>query len=129
MKSIAKPLSAGILAGLLSAWLAGAATAADPIGTYERPSTGAQVQFYDCGGKLCGKVVKVKDPAKKDNIGKLILNGAAKNGDNAWKGDLLNLEDGKTYAGHLKILSPTELRLEGCTAVVLCKGETWKKVN
>ena len=124
-----RPLTAGALAGLFSAWLVSAATAADPYGTYVRPSTGGQVQFYDCGGKLCGKVVKASDPTKKDTVGKVILNGAAKSGDNAWKGDLLNLDDGKTYTGTLTLLNAKELKLEGCVLGVLCKGETWKKVN
>jgi uncharacterized protein (DUF2147 family) len=30
--------------------------AAEPYGTWARPSNGAQVVFYNCGGKLCGKV-------------------------------------------------------------------------
>ena len=124
-----KPLYAGALAGLLTAWLAGAATAADPFGTYMRPSTGGQVQFYDCAGKLCGKVVKVADPAKQDQLGKVILSGAAKSGDNAWKGNLLNLEDGKTYSGTVTVLDAKSIKLEGCTLAVLCKSETWTKVN
>lgn len=121
-----RPLFAGALAGLFSAWLVSAATAADPYGTYVRPSTGGQVQFYDCGGKLCGKVVKAD---KKENLGKVILSGAAKTGETSWKGDLLNLEDGKTYSGTLTVLNAKEMKLEGCVALVLCKGETWKKVN
>jgi uncharacterized protein (DUF2147 family) len=124
-----RPLIAGALAGLLSAWLVSAATAADPYGTYVRPSTGGHVQFYDCGGKLCGKVTKAADPAKKDTVGKVILSGAAKTGESSWKGDLLNLEDGKTYTGTLTVLNAKELKLEGCVLGVLCKGETWRKVN
>jgi hypothetical protein len=39
--------------------------AAEPFGTWVRPSTGTQVGFYDCGGKLCAKIVAVKDQARK----------------------------------------------------------------
>lgn len=124
-----RPITAGLLAGLVSAALTIEATAADPFGTYVRPSTGGQVQFYDCGGKLCGKVVKASDPSKKDHVGKVIMSGAAKSGDGVWKGDLLNLEDGKTYSGSITVKGPKEIHLEGCTLAVLCKGETWKKVN
>ena len=121
-----RPLIAGALAGLFSAWLVSAATAADPYGTYVRPSNGSQVNFYNCGGNLCGKVVKSD---KKENVGKVILTGAAKSGENAWKGDLLNLDDGKTYSGTLTLLNAKEMKLEGCVLGLLCKGETWKKVN
>ena len=41
--------------------LPGIACAFDPYGTWMRPSTGTQVSFYDCGGKLCAKFVAVKE--------------------------------------------------------------------
>jgi uncharacterized protein (DUF2147 family) len=124
-----RPILAGVAAGLITAALATTATAADPFGTYERPSTKSQVQFYACGGNVCAKVVKPADPSKKEHVGKVIMSGAAKSGDNTWKGDLLNLEDGKTYSGTLKLVGPKQINLQGCTAIVLCKDETWNKVN
>ena len=39
-------------------------------GLWLRPSTGSQVRFYNCGGKLCGKMVAVTDQARKGEIGK-----------------------------------------------------------
>ena len=109
------------------AGLASAAQAADPFGTWTRPSTGAQISFYDCGGKLCAKVVGVKDQTKKDNVGKVIMTGAAKSGDNTWKGDLLNLEDGNTYSGTVTLVAGG-LNLKGCTlGGIICKDETLKK--
>ncbi len=45
--------------------LAGVANAAEPYGIWTRPSTGSQVSFYNCGGKLCAKVASVKDEARK----------------------------------------------------------------
>jgi uncharacterized protein (DUF2147 family) len=74
-------------------------------------------------------VTKAADPTKKDTVGKVILSGAAKTGESSWKGDLLNLEDGKTYTGTLTVLNAKELKLEGCVLGVLCKGETWRKIN
>jgi uncharacterized protein (DUF2147 family) len=124
-----KAVRAGLLAGTAVAMMSVSAIAADPYGLFERPSTGTQVQFYDCGGKLCGKVTKVKNPAKQKEVGTVILNGATKVGDNKWNGDLLNSEDGKTYTGHLTLVSPKELKLEGCALVVLCKGEVWQRVQ
>ena len=56
------------------------AGAADPYGTWIRPSTGTQVNFYDCGGKLCGKIVAVKDQSRKSEIGTVIMRGAVKSG-------------------------------------------------
>ncbi len=94
-----------------------------PFGTWTRPSNGTKVSFYDCGGKLCAKVLSSKDAAA---VGKVIMGGAAKSGDNIWKGDLLNTEDGKTYSGVVTLDSPKELTLKGCVAGgLICKGETW----
>ena len=118
--------AAALAVGLVG--LASAANAADPYGTWTRPSTGTQVNFYDCGGKLCGKITGVKDATKKDTIGKVIMSGATKSGDNTWKGDLLNTEDGKTYSGVVTLEGAKALNLKGCTlGGLICKGETWAK--
>lgn len=116
------------LAAISLAALSVSARAAEPFGTWTRPSTGAQISFYECSGKLCAKVVGVKDQSKKSMVGKVIMTGAAKSGDNAWKGDLLNLEDGNTYSGTVTLLSPNALNLKGCAlAGLVCKDETLKK--
>lgn len=104
------------------------AHAADPYGIWMRPSTGTQVHFYDCSGKLCAKIVAVKDESRKSEVGTMIMTGAAKSGDNQWKGDLLDTDNGKTYAGVATLKAPNALRLEGCVAFI-CQGETWSKVR
>jgi uncharacterized protein (DUF2147 family) len=107
----------------------GAANAAEPYGNWVRPSTGTQVNFYACGGKLCAKISGVKDQSRKKEIGTFIMKGAAKSGDNTWKGDLLDVESGKTYSGVVTLESASALNLKGCVAMVLCRGETWRKVH
>lgn len=77
-----------------------------------RPSTGTQVNFYDCAGKLYGKVVAVKDQKRKSEIGTVIMTGAIKTGDNQWKGDLLNTDDGKIYSGVVTLQGPSALNLK-----------------
>jgi uncharacterized protein (DUF2147 family) len=115
-------------AGLAGAF-AGTARADDPFGTWLRPSTGTQVNFYNCGGKLCAKIVAVKDQNKKGEIGTVIMSGAAKASDTEWRGDLLNTEDGKTYSGVVTLEGPNALNLKGCVAAIFCKGETWQRVK
>jgi uncharacterized protein (DUF2147 family) len=113
---------------LLLTGLTVSASALDPYGIWLRPSNGARVNFYDCGGKLCGKVVAVKDQTRKKEIGTAIVTGAIKIADNQWKGDLLNLDNGKTYSGVVTLQGPNALNLKGCVAV-FCEGETWTKVK
>lgn len=120
-------LIAGIaLAGVV---LSGPAQAAEPYGTWVRPSTGTQVNFYACGAKLCAKISSVKDEARKKEVGTVIMKGADKTGDNVWKGDLLDVESGKIYSGVVTMESASALNLQGCVAMVLCRGETWNKVK
>lgn len=107
--------------------LCGVASAAEPYGTWTRPSTGTQVSFYNCGGKLCGKIAAVKDQARKKEVGTVIIKGAAKSGDNVWKGDLLDVESGKTYSGVVTLESANALNLKGCIAAIFCRGETWTR--
>ena len=103
------------------------ALAAEPYGTWVRPSNGAEVSFFNCGGKLCGKVIgKGSSNAK---IGTMIVGGAAKAGANEWKGKLLNPEDGKTYSGVITLVGADGLNLKGCALGVFCQGETWRRVK
>ncbi len=113
----------------LTAFLSGAASAAEPYGVWVRPSTGTQVHFYACGSKLCGKIVAVKDPSRSKEIGTVIMKGAVKSGGNIWKGDLLDVESGKIYSGVVTLEGPSALNLKGCVAMILCRGETWRKVK
>jgi uncharacterized protein (DUF2147 family) len=124
MPSLARLLPAAVLIAI-----AGAASAAEPYGTFKRPSTGTEVAFYDCGGKLCAKIVKVTDAAKQATVGTVIMTGAAKESDAVWKGDLLNTDDGNTYSGVVTLVDDSHLKLEGCGLWgLVCKGETWEKV-
>ncbi len=109
--------------------LAGIARAAEPYGVWLRPSTGTQVSFYDCAGKLCARIVAVRDQSRKNEVGTVIMRGAAKSGDNKWEGDLLDAESGKVYSGVVTLESATALNLKGCVAMVLCRGESWTKVR
>ena len=109
--------------------LAGAAKAAEPYGLWVRPSTGTQVRFYDCGGKLCGRIVAVTQEARKRELGIVIMHGAAKTGDNKWEGDLLDAETDKIYSGVATLDGPNALTLKGCIMGILCKGETWTRVK
>jgi uncharacterized protein (DUF2147 family) len=120
-------LASALLA--LSLGLTDQAKAAEPYGVWLRPSTGSQVHFYACGGKLCGKVVAVKDQSRKKEIGVMIMHGAVKSSANTWKGDLLDAGTGKVYSGVVTMEGPNALNLKGCVAMVLCQGETWTKVK
>jgi uncharacterized protein (DUF2147 family) len=77
--------------------------AAEPYGKWMRPSNGAQVNFFNCGGKLCGKVVSKGTSSAK--VGTMIVGGAA------------------------KVVGADGLNLKGCALGVFCQGETWRRVQ
>lgn len=127
-RTIPRPASC-IAAASMLVGISTAAFAADPTGTWVRPSTGTQINFYNCGSKLCARITAVKDQSRKNTIGTVIVKGATKSGDNTWKGDLLNTENGKTYSGVFTLESANAMSLKGCVAMVLCSGETWQRVK
>lgn len=89
-------------------------------------NNGAHVSAFDCGGGLGLKVIKSPEPGK---AGKTIMCGAKKSGDNKWKGNLLNLDDGQTYSGTVT-LSGNNLTLSGCVlGGLICKNDTWSRLK
>ena len=115
-----------VMAGLgCSMALTTAALADSPNGTWLR-SNGARISVFDCGGGLGMKVVKSPEPAK---VGKTIMCGAKKSGETTWKGNLLNLDDGQTYSGYVK-LDGGSLTLSGCVlGGIICSNDTWSRVK
>ncbi len=109
--------------------LAGAANAGDPYGIWQRPSTGTQVRFYDCGGKLCGKVVAVREAARKKEIGVMIMTDAPKTGDKKWQGDMRDAGTGTVYSDVVVTLqSAGSLKVRGCV-MMICRAEMWTRVK
>lgn len=103
------------------------AMAAEPIyGVWVRDGhPDDKLEFYDCAGKLCARGTL---PLPDGSPAPEILRKAAKNGDNSWKGDLFNPEDGKTYTGSITYDSTTKLTLSGCL-MIFCQSETWTRVS
>jgi uncharacterized protein (DUF2147 family) len=47
-----------------------------------------------------------------------------------FSGQLYNPQDGKTYTGKLKLMSPKTLQLSGCVfGGLICRSQTWTKAN
>ncbi len=133
-----------LLAGLFAV-PAYADTADKVMGTWLVPSNGSHVKFYKCGG-LCGKVVKVKDPSRKDIhnpnpklrkrsvVGVVIMSGGKKISKNQWKGRLYSTKNGGTYNGYITVVSPSKLTLQGCLGAKIlgglnCETQNWSRIK
>jgi uncharacterized protein (DUF2147 family) len=95
-------------------------------GLWLRSGHADKLEFFDCEGKLCAHgVIPTADGSPQP----LILRHAAKVGENQWKGDLFNPEDGKLYSGTITLDNPNQLTLKGCLVAFLCQSETWTRVG
>ena len=128
---------------------AGSALAADPAGVWLTQGGDSRIRVADCGGALCGTIMWLKEPNDPDTgkpktdknnsdaskrsrplIGVQIVLGMKPAGTDKWSGQVYNAEDGKTYSGNLTFSGGNSLQLQGCAlGGLVCKGQTWTKVN
>jgi uncharacterized protein (DUF2147 family) len=134
---------AGFVLALLLAATHGLAaqTAEDAFGIWQHPDNGSNIEIYRCGNDLCARIVKTTDSQKTDDknpevskrktpiIGLVIISGAKKTDARTWTGTLYNRADGGTYAGKITVRTKDAIDLSGCTAVVICKSVTWRRVK
>jgi uncharacterized protein (DUF2147 family) len=145
MKHSASKLALAATLGL--SLLTSAAQAAPASGTWLSESGTTKVLITDCGGKLCGKVVWLKDPTGADGkpktdkynedaskrsrplLGVPVVQGMAPDGDNKWSGKIYNADDGKTYDAHVTVISNNAMNVQGCVLSVLCKSQKWTRAD
>lgn len=140
-----KGLSAAVF-GLMC--LSNAALAASAEGVWLSEDGGTKVNLADCGGKLCGTVVWLKepndektgrpktdklnpDPSKRARplLGLRVVDGLTPNGSDNWAGRIYNADDGHTYQASMKVQSARTARLQGCVLGILCKNQIWTRAH
>lgn len=121
----------------LSAMLPGGAAMAQEIsGIFQTQANDdgnvGMVEFYDCGGKFCGRLVKsfnaqnqeISSPFTGRNI---VANMVSEGGGKFSGGTIWDPGADKTYRSKME-LSGNRLSVSGCVAV-FCKTQTWTKVR
>jgi uncharacterized protein (DUF2147 family) len=132
-----------------------AAAAADaamtPIGVWATAGGGSHVKIEDCGGKLCGTVIWLKEPLEKDGKDKVdsenpdpglrtrkiaglaLLSGFTQDHSDSkvWSGGkIYNPDDGKTYSCNLTVQDPRTLRVHGYVGLsILGKTQIWTRAE
>lgn len=121
----------------VAAFLLGAgAASADPIeGVWQtQPDEGAfaHVTVAPCGNAFCGAISRsFKDKAEfqSPNKGKQIMIDMVAKGDGNYEGKVWRPANNKIYMGKAKV-SGNQLSLSGCVAGgLLCKSQTWVRVQ
>jgi uncharacterized protein (DUF2147 family) len=143
--------TAALAAAMLgpTAFMAPAAPAIEPGGTWLTEGGKATVRIGPCGAAICGTIIALKEPndaagkplADKNNpdpnarskpiIGLQIVLGMKPSGTpNKWTGQVYNSEDGKTYSGSLTLSDANTIKLEGCVlGGLICKAQTWTRAS
>ncbi len=117
------------------------ASAAALDGTWLTESGETKVAFAPCGAATCGTIQWQKTPrADSENpdagkrsrplVGAVMLSEIQPDGAGRWKGQLYNIENGKTYSGTLDLQSPDRMKLSGCVlGGLVCKSQIWTRVK
>ena len=140
--SMIRPLLPGLAAAALA--LPAPLFAAPPItGRWLTADGGAVVAIGDCGGNICGRVVKVikgppagkpwvdslnPDPRLKTRplVGMPILTEMSSSGD-GWKGKIYDPKSGKTYRAVVG-RDGANLKVQGCIAI-FCQTMIWTRAG
>jgi uncharacterized protein (DUF2147 family) len=121
--------------------------AEEPYGTWAMSNGKVIVKVSDCGGRLCGTIIGLKEPISKIDgkpkvdrenpdaskrkrplIGLSILIGMKPAGDNKWKGAIYNPDDGRTYSANVRLDGDT-MKVQGCVAGIFCKTNKFVRKN
>jgi uncharacterized protein (DUF2147 family) len=132
---------------LLAIAIATPSAAANPEGRWSMSNGKVTVHVSNCGGNLCAKIVDLAEPISKIDgkpkvdrenpdpdkrkrplKGLSILIGMKPAGEGEWKGAIYNPDDGKTYSATVRHDGKT-MKVKGCVAGILCKTNTFVKVN
>jgi len=117
----------------------------DICGVWQAQSRGARVRIDTCADGVCGTVlyakpaksnpllldVNNKDPALRGRpmVGATLIAGFT-GGPVKWTGGrLYNPGDGNYYHGSLTLLDDDHLQVKGCALIILCKSQTWTRVD
>lgn len=124
--------------GLRSAALAvtllasGPALAAnEPFGVWVNDTGRGAIEIKDCGGKLCGHVVWIKDTSDAQGCGRQIIGDLVSTGDGVWGGDnawIYSPEKKKNYNVEVTPLADGTLKVKGYAGIsFLSKTMIWTK--
>ena len=141
-------VSAIVVAGIISlvSTTNSSFAASDPVGVWYDAKRAGVVQISKCGSVLCGKIVWLKDPIRKDGkplmdirnsskaqrgrkiCGLQVLGSLKPAKSKTWMGWVYSPRRGKRYSAKLTLKNPNTLLVRGYVRLVaLGKTETWKR--
>lgn len=140
-------LGAGLV--LLVLVVAPRADEASLLGVWETPEAKSNVEVYECGPALCGRLISLKEPLddegneKRDRrnkdetmhsrpiVGIELLTGFVADGPGKWSGGhIYNPEDGKTYKCKLTLQDDGTLKVRGYVGLsIFGQTQIWRRLR
>ena len=136
-----------VCAAAIVMFLAGSAVAEEAAGLWSMANGKVTVKVRSCGGTICGTIAGLKEPISKIDgkpkvdrenpdpslrkrplIGLPILIGMKPAGEATWKGAIYNPDDGNTYSATVT-LDGSRMKVKGCVAGILCKTNSFVRLN
>ena len=110
--------------------------AAEIEGRWRSPGGNSIIEIAPCGSDLCGTVAWASDKAKKDAakatdqlIGTQLLTGLQEKKPGRWQGKLFIPDKNMRVSAKIQLASPTQLKVSGCAAKVICSSQLWNKYD
>ena len=123
----------GVAAGLMMAAASAGAVQASPNGVWELDSRDTRIQLALCGDgtQLCGTLVWLSDADYNKQyepyLNAPVAEAIRQSGPNRWKGGLQLF--GYKMSGTITQQSDTQMTLQGCALLVICKTYQMFKVS
>jgi uncharacterized protein (DUF2147 family) len=112
---------------------------APPIATeWRNPGNSVHVRIDKCDGRLCGTVTWASDKAKADArkggtenlVGTRLFRDLEPAGAGTWRGKVFVPDIRKTFSGTMRFADSNTMVGKGCVLFgVICKSQTWKRIN
>ena len=143
-------LSGGLaLALFVLTTLSAAAQKLSPLGVWTNSEKKANFEIYQCGAKLCGKIVSLREPndaagkpkADPENpdaklrarprLGLVFMQDFVYDEGNKWDdGKIYDPESGKTYSCYMKMENANQMEVKGYIGFSLIgRSQTWTRAK
>ena len=126
-----------------------AAQKLSPLGVWTNEEKEATFEIYQCGDKLCGKIVSLTKPLdangkpktdtenpdpklrSRPRLGMVFMTGFEYDEDNKWDdGKIYDPKSGKTYSCYMKMEGPNTMEVKGYIGFSLIgRSQTWTRVK
>lgn len=137
------------LALTLVATLTGWAQKLTPLGIWANEEKKGTFEIYQCGKKLCAKIVSLTEPNDKNGkprtdvenpeaklrtrpmLGLVFMEGFEFTGSNKWEnGTIYDPKNGKTYSSYMKMLNANTIEVRGFIGFSLIgRSQTWTRIK